>query len=158
MRLIDRDLLAAVSAQARVTPRGRKNHNFHPREDYPAHRMLNAMEPGSYVVPHRHLDATKDESIILLQGRLGLLFFDAEGKVTEQVELSPSGPALGIDISHGTYHTALALETGTVFFEAKSGPYLPLAAAEKAPWAPDEGEPGVAAYYACLLALFPVQK
>lgn len=158
MRLIDRDLLAAVSAQAKETPRGRKNHNFHPREDYPAHRMLNAMEPGSYVVPHRHLDATKDESIILLQGRLGLLFFDAEGKVTEQVELSPSGPALGIDIPHGTYHSALALETGTVFFEAKSGPYLPLAAAEKAPWAPDEGEPGVAAYYARLRTLFPGQE
>jgi hypothetical protein len=33
-----------------------------------------------------------------------------------------------------------ALEPGTVFLEAKAGPYLPLSADEKAPWAPVEGD------------------
>jgi hypothetical protein len=44
----------------------------------------------------------------------------------------------------------LALESGTVFFEAKAGTYVPLAAEERAAWAPAEGEAGVAAHLAGL--------
>ena len=41
-------------------------------------------------------------------------------------------------------NTLVALETGTVFFEAKAGPYRPLIPAEKAAWAPAEGSEPVA--------------
>ena len=61
---------------------------------------------------------------------------------------------LGILLRNLFQAQGLALEPGTVFFEAKAGPYLPLAAEEKAPWAPAEGDPGVADYYAGLVALF----
>lgn len=152
--LIDQALLEAVSAEAKAAPRGRKNRNFHPGDDYPAHRLINAVEPGSYIAPHRHLAPSKDESMIVLRGRLGLVSFDAAGQVIAHAVLSPSEAAIGVDIPHGVYHTVLALEPGTVFFEAKAGPYLPLSAEEKAPWAPAEGEPGVADYYAGLVALF----
>jgi hypothetical protein len=46
---------------------------------------------------------------------------------------------LGVDIPHGTWHTLVALASGTVFFEAKAGPYVALSEAERAPWAPAEG-------------------
>ena len=63
---IDRSLLDAVSAAAAASPRRRKNRNFHPADDFPAHRMLNALEPDSYVVPHCHRDPAKDESMSMI--------------------------------------------------------------------------------------------
>ena len=152
--VIDQALLAELAAEARQAPRQRKNFNFHPADDYPGHRLLNAIEPGSYVVPHRHLDPAKDESIVCLRGRLGIVVFCPSGAVDRNYLRSPAGDCLGVDIPHGVYHSVLAQESGTVFFEAKAGPYVPLAAEEKAHWAPAEGEPGVAGYLVSLRSLF----
>ena len=148
VRIIDKALLDLVSGQASNSPRRRKNLNFHAGDTATAHRLLNAIEPGSYIPPHRHLDPAKDESIVILRGRLGALFFDEKGDVSATAVLEPGGAQVGIDIPHGIYHTVLALEPGTVFFECKSGPYLPLAAEERAPWAPEEGDADAATYLA----------
>lgn len=153
-RIIDQATLDFVSAQAKASPRKRKNLNFHAAETDASHRLLNAIEPGSYIPPHRHLDPAKDESILMLRGRMGAIFFDEAGKVVEYGLLTAGGPNVMINVPHASYHTVLALEPGTVFFEAKAGPYLPLTAAERAPWAPLEGDPGAADYLASLEALF----
>jgi cupin fold WbuC family metalloprotein len=153
IRLIDTALLDEVSAEARNSPRGRRNRNFHRDDAQPANRLLNAIEPGSYVMPHRHLDPNKDETMVVLRGRLGLVEFDDGGGVAATRVLGPGLDALGVDIPHGTWHTVFALEPGTVFFEAKAGPYLPLTRDEKPLWAPAEGTPEVAAYQARLVAL-----
>jgi cupin fold WbuC family metalloprotein len=145
-RIIDQALLDEVSAEARRSPRLRKNRNFHAGEAEASHRLLNAIEPGSYIPPHRHLDSAKDESILVLRGALGAVFFDDAGAATETARLAPDGAAVGINIPSGVYHTVFALEAGTVFFEAKAGPYAPLRAEEKAPWAPAEGDAGAADY------------
>ncbi|EXI78861.1 MAG: hypothetical protein AW10_02732 [Candidatus Accumulibacter appositus] len=144
--MIDQALLDSVSLQARHSPRQRKNCNFHADDAAPAHRLLNAIEPGSYLMPHRHLDANKDETMIVLRGRLGVVVFDESGQVQQSAVLTPGGPVSGVDIPHGVYHTVLALDPGTVMLEAKGGPYLPLDEAERAPWAPAEGAPEAAAY------------
>ncbi len=155
LRLIDAALLDAVSAEACLSPRGRKNRNFHGTDDFPAHRLLNAVEPGSYIAPHRHLDAHKDETMIVLRGRLGLVIFDAVGEVLQTSVLAGGSSTLGVDIPHGSWHTVLALESGTVFFEAKAGPFLALTQEERAPWAPQEGAAAADAYGARLRQLFP---
>lgn len=139
MTLIDRAMLAEVAAEAGVAPRRRKNRNFHPRDDYPGHRLLIGIEPDSYVTPHRHLDPNKDETLICLRGRLGVILFDAQGEVERTVVLAAGGAVLGVDIPHGVFHTVVALESGTVIFEAKAGPYVPLSDAERPAWAPAEG-------------------
>lgn len=136
---IDQTLLQQTVNEARTSPRLRKNANFHPADDFPAHRLINAMQPGSYVRPHRHLDPAKDETIIVLQGRFGYLSFNADGAIEEAIELVPGGPVCGIDIPHGTIHTILALEPNSVFFEAKAGPFVPLNTDEIAAWSPNEG-------------------
>jgi cupin fold WbuC family metalloprotein len=140
VRIIDQALLDELGREAATSPRRRKNRNFHPSDDFVAHRLLNAVEPGSYVMPHRHLAADKDETIVVLRGRFGVLLFDDEGNVVRQILLESRGPVQGIDIPHGTWHTLFALESGSVFFEAKAGPYLPFSDAERAPWAPAEGD------------------
>jgi cupin fold WbuC family metalloprotein len=151
--LIDSALLDEASAEARASPRGRKNRNFHRDDSQPGHRLLNAIEPGSYVAPHRHLDPNKDETMVVLRGALGLVVFDDAGRVVQKVKVGAGDTAIGVDIPHGTWHTVFALEPGTVFLEAKSGPYLALSAAERAPWAPAEGAPEAAAYLAGLSRL-----
>ena len=52
MKLLTTELLRQVSEQAISSPRLRKNHNLHPSDDSRCHRLLNAIEPASYIRPH----------------------------------------------------------------------------------------------------------
>src|SRR6266568_9500037 len=101
MKIITRELLLQVSEAARTSPRLRKNHNIHPNDESRCHRLLNAIEPASYIRPHRHLDPEKDEAFILMSGRLGIVVFSAEGVVDETVVLSHESGNLAADIPHG---------------------------------------------------------
>lgn len=154
MHIIDRKLLDRLSTQAGENPRLRKNWNIHESDDFCCHRLLNAIEPGSYIRPHRHLDPTKNETFLIVRGRLGVILFDEAGLVAKKILLAADGDTLAVDIPHGIFHTAVSLTTGTIFFEAKAGPYLPLADGEKAGWAPEDGTPDAASYLAGLAALF----
>lgn len=154
MKIITRELLGQVSEAARTSPRLRKNHNIHPADESRCHRLLNAIEPASYIRPHRHLDPEKDEAFILLSGRLGIVVFTPEGLVDQAVVISHESGILAVDVPHGIYHTAVSLQSGTVFYEAKAGPYLPLLEAEMAPWAPAEGGPGAVSYLEGLRGVF----
>ena len=152
--IIDTAALDRLADAARASPRRRKNHNFHESNEAVCHRLLNAVEPGSYVVPHRHVDPNKDETFVVLRGRFGLVLFDADGEVTQSLVLDSAGPQLGITIPHGTFHSLVALAPGSVFFEAKAGPFAPLLPEEVAPWAPAEQAPGAAEYFERLEKLF----
>lgn len=138
-RWIDAPMFDALSGQARAAARRRKNLNFHPANDYPSNRLLNAIEPDSYVPPHRHLDPTKDETLFVLRGAIGVLLFDEAGTVLDQRVLRAGGDSVGIDIPHGVIHSLVALEDGTVVFEAKAGPFAERMPAELAAFAPPEG-------------------
>lgn len=152
VRWLDRTMVEQLIASAAASPRRRKNLNFHPADDYPAHRLLNAIEPESYIAPHCHADPAKDETIVVLRGRLGAVVFDTTGIVLALAELAAGGQRFGIDIPHGVVHTMLALEPGTVFLEAKAGPYVPLTPAERAAFAPAEGSADAAAWLSALRA------
>ena len=154
MQIIDQKLLDRITVLARETPRRRKNHNLHPSDDASCHRLLNAVEPDSYIPPHRHLDPAKDEAFVVVRGKLGIVTFDEHGNVLEKALASSGGDVVAVDIPHGVFHTAVSLASGTVFFEAKAGPYLPLRDEEKAPWAPAEGTPAAVDYLAQLQGLF----
>ena len=154
MRIIDQTLLDRISAEARGNPRLRKNFNLHPSDDFCCHRLLNAMEPGSYIRPHRHLDPLKDESIVMVRGRMGAISFDEKGEVIVGSILTAGGENVAVDVPHGRFHTFICLESGTVFFESKAGPYRPLSEEEKAPWSPAEGSTEAASYLERLELLF----
>ncbi len=154
VRFLDGRVLDALSAEARGRPRCRANGNLHAMED-PVHRLLNAVEPGTYIRPHRHLHPPKDETYLVVRGALGLVLFDATGAVTATRRLSVvAGEAFGVDLPAGVLHTVVALEEGTVFFEVKAGPYVPPAGDDVPAWSPAEGEPAAAPYEARLRALF----
>jgi cupin fold WbuC family metalloprotein len=152
--LVDRGMLEALSAEACGTPRLRRNRNFHGDLAEASHRLLNAIEPGSYIVPHRHRDPARAETIFAVAGRLGLVVFDDAGAIVARHVLEPGGDAIGVDLPPGTWHTLVALAPGTVMFEAKAGPYAPVPPGDLASWAPREGEPGAREYVAWLEGLF----
>lgn len=134
MKLITEELLDYVTSQAKVNPRLRMNYNFHTSMGEPIHRMLNALEPESYLPPHRHTD--KEETYLVLRGSMWVFYYDESGNVLERVLLSPSEGKYGLEIPTGTWHSIVVLESGTVIFEMKKGPYQPLAPEDLASWAP----------------------
>ncbi|HYQ14944.1 MAG TPA: WbuC family cupin fold metalloprotein [Polyangiaceae bacterium] len=152
IQLIDGALVAATLERARLSPRGRINHNFHPDLADNPHRFLNAWTRGSYAAPHRHLLVPKPESFVVLQGELVVFLFDDEGAVTEHHILGRDG-VVGLDLAPGLWHTLAALSETAVCFEVKAGPYDAATDKQFAPWAPREGDPAAGAYLERLLAL-----
>ena len=152
--IFGRTALDALAAQARASPRRRQNFNFHAELTHPAQRLLNAVEPHSYIRPHRHPDPLRDETFVVLRGALGLVLFGETGGVAQTALLRAGGDLFGAHVPGGTYHTLVSLEPGSIFFEAKAGPYEPLTDKDFGSWSPPEGGPGVPAYLESLRALF----
>ena len=150
IRLFDSSFLDRLAAEAAAAPRRRKNANLHAANEYPCHRLFNALQPDTYIQPHRHSAPSKDETVVLLRGRLGLVEFDETGKVAAT---SIVLPGMTVDIPHGTFHGWCCLEENSVFFEAKAGPYAALEASEKAAFAPAEGDPRAPEYLLWLKSL-----
>ena len=135
MKLIDKQLLDDVSRQAQKSDRLRMNYNFsrpsewasrargHQSLDDKCHRFLNAVEPGTKVEIHRH--PTKDESFVLLRGRVRVNTYNDDGTVLESIVLCPEEGFYGVDIPKGVWHNVESLESGSVFFECKEGPFVP---------------------------------
>ncbi|HET7452699.1 MAG TPA: WbuC family cupin fold metalloprotein, partial [Thermoanaerobaculia bacterium] len=93
----------------------------------------------TYVRPHRHLHPPKSETAIAVAGKIGILLFDDAGRVLERRVLAPNGETVGADLPPGAWHSLVALAPGSVFFEAKAGPYAPPPREDLAVWAPEEG-------------------
>lgn len=121
--IIDKNLLDLVSAQAKESPRLRMNYNFHQSLDDKCHRMLNAVEPGTEVPIHRH--PTKDESFVVLRGKVKVKTYNDDGSVIESFVLCQEEGRYGVDIKKGVWHNLESLEPGSVIFECKEGPFVP---------------------------------
>ena len=152
LALITDELVASAVAYSRTSPRRRVILPFHERASDPLHRMLNAVQPDSYVRPHRHLDPPKSEAWILLRGALVFFTFEDDGRVRECVRLAAGSARFGVDLAPGVYHTFVALEPDTVIYEVKNGPYAQATDKTFPAWAPEEGSPETPAYVAALLA------
>src|SRR5512139_3307539 len=114
LRLITPADLAALSRTAQTNPRRRQHLNLHVDYADPCQRLFNAVEPESYIRPHRHTDPLKPECFVAVRGRFQLLLFDDEGRVTERVDLGPDGPVVAIDLAAGVWHTIIALAPGSI--------------------------------------------
>jgi cupin fold WbuC family metalloprotein len=133
----DDALLDEAVRQARSSPRKRVIVRFHEHEEG-LQRMLNAVEPESYVRPHRHVAVYKPEAFVALRGSLLVIRFADDGAPLEGIVVSPDGPVKGVDIPQRAWHCFIALKSGTVIFEVSQGPYDPTTAKEYAPWSPPE--------------------
>ena len=122
MEKINKELLDSVSEKAKVSPRLRMNYNFHLSLDEKCHRFLNAVEPGTEVPIHKH--PTKDETFVILRGKVKVTTHSDDGAVIDSVLLCPDNGQYGVNIPKGVWHTLESLETGSVIFECKEGPFV----------------------------------
>jgi len=125
MEIINLELLNSITKKAQESPRLRMNYNYHKSPNSKAQRLLNALEPGTELPIHRHQYTS--ETYILLKGRLKVLFYAENHELISSSELDPAKGVYGVDIPAGQWHTVEVLETGTVIFEVKDGPYMPIA-------------------------------
>ena len=121
---ITQTLLDDLTAQAKASPRLRMNYDLRNSAADGSQRMLNAIEPGSPLPIHRHTKSS--ETVVCLRGRLQEVFYNDAGEETEVIELAPGSDCVALNIPIGQWHTVRVLETGTVLFECKDGPYEPL--------------------------------
>ena len=146
MVIINDEFIRPVIDKANISPRRRMNYNFHPQLDDPLQRMLNCLEPGTYIQPHKHENPDKCEAFILLKGKILVVEFDADGHVVSHALLEAGTGTYGAEIAPRIYHCIIALEPGSVVYEVKNGPYSPLDDKNFAAWAPKEGEEECRAY------------
>lgn len=122
--LLRESILVELTAKAKQSPRLRMNYNLHESPEDSVQRMFNAIEPGSIIPIARHSET--NETLILLRGRLKVLVFDEQGTVIEECVLDLHKGNFGYHIPKGVWHSVESLESGTVMFETREGPYVPL--------------------------------
>lgn len=151
LRPIGRPQMDEARSLAAKSPRHRAIVRYH-EHDEAVQRMLNALEPETYVRPHRHQDPDKLEVFIALSGRALVLQFDEAGAVRDFQVITAGGSPAGVEIPPRTWHSVVALAPSTVLYEVIEGAFSPESHKSYAPWAPAEGTPEAKAYHEVLLA------
>lgn len=139
-------MVSNLLALSRESPRKRMIQKIHKGDDAGVHKMFNAMQPGTYIPPHRHMNPPKTETLLVVSGAMLLVIFDETGAVKEHVLLQPGTETFGIDIMPQIYHTFIALKPDTLILEIKDGPYSRADDKDFPEWAPKEGSPEAEPY------------
>lgn len=122
--IITQQILDELSAQARASERLRMNLDLRNGPEDLSQRMLNALEPGTVLPIHRH--HASSETVVILRGKIRWIFYDDNGNETERVVLDADGDLRMLNVEKDRWHSLECLESGSVLFEMKDGPYHPL--------------------------------
>lgn len=136
---LDDTLFKELFSKAGTNPRKRVNVNFHSSPNDIVQRMVVAIRKGTYIRPHHHPNERKWELLLILKGRANLIFFEADGKIKEKIEVGENSHISGIEINPFTWHTLVPITEEVIMFEVKEGPYIPAEKIDFASWAPEEG-------------------
>ena len=132
-------LISKVSKKAGLSERKRTNYNFHNTSSDNIQRFLNALEPGTYLRPHKHENPDKVEVFLILSGRVTVIEFDDHGNIIDHILLDHENGNRGVEIPPGCWHSFIVLEEGSVLYAIKEGPYVEETDKIFAEWAPEEG-------------------
>lgn len=122
--IITKELLDELSAQAKTSPRLRMAMDLRNNPKDLSQRMLNALEPVTVMPIHRHHQSS--ETVVILRGRIRWIFYDENGNETERVVLDADGDLRMLNVEKDRWHSLECLESGSVLYESKDGPYHPL--------------------------------
>ncbi|RHP62182.1 WbuC family cupin fold metalloprotein [Bacteroides sp. OF04-15BH] len=124
--IIDQELLNHLSDEARKNSRLRASFDLRNSTEDLSQRMLNAIEPGTVIPIHRHQHSS--ETLIIIRGKLREFLYDESGALDKVVEMEAGGTCTIMQIEKGQWHSLECLKSGTIIFEAKDGPYMPISA------------------------------
>ena len=133
----------------RRTPKRRARINAHPGHDDALHEMIIAIEPGSYIRPHRH--PGKSEAFHIIEGDVDIVVFREGGEIDEIVSLGEKGGARPFyyRMSEPRFHTLIIRSDLLIVHEITNGPFSPDGTVYAA-FAPAEGDPAALAFQADL--------
>lgn len=129
---VDAKELDLLAERAALAERRRAHMLLHSGPDDPVQRLIIALQPNTYVRPHRH--SKQWELLFLHRGRIDVLHFSKAGELLGRRPLDKGTPIVQIPISE--WHGCVVHEPDTVVIEIKPGPYR---VNEFADWAPKEG-------------------
>lgn len=144
--LLDQSLFTELLDAAARSPRRRAFRNLHRDFAEPVQRVLIAIQPDSYVPPHRHVEVQQWELFVVLAGSVDFFLFDDEGKVTSRRTFTAGSALTGLELAPGQWHSIMAATEGAVFLEVKQGPFDPSQLRHFATFAPTEQDAQAAAY------------
>ena len=122
--VVYKSLLDNLSEQAKENPRLRQAMDLRNSPEDKSQRMLNALEPGTVMPIHRH--HASSETVVILRGKIRWIFYDENGVETERVVLDADGDLRMLNVEKDRWHSLECLESGSVLYESKDGPYHPL--------------------------------
>ena len=122
--IIDKKILDELSAKAKENPRLRQSMDLRNGPEDQSQRMLNALEPETVMPIHRHHSSS--ETVVILRGCIRWIFYDDQGRITESTELRSDGDIRMLNVEKDRWHSLECLESGSVLYESKDGPYHPL--------------------------------
>lgn len=120
--IIEKNILDDLTKRAQNSPRLRMNLDLRNSPEDQSQRMLNAIEPGTVMPIHRH--HASSEMVICIRGHFEEYLYDENGMLIETIDMRPGGAF--VNVPAGQWHNLKSLESGTVLFECKDGPYAPL--------------------------------
>ena len=125
MKLFDTHYLSDLTVQAKNSFRLRQHSNVHQNYDDPCQRLFNAIEPGSYIRPHRHMLESREELLIAICGSMALICFNDQGDVIRILHLGSekygSKFSAGVEIEPHVWHTVLPFEPGVYCLKLNQG-------------------------------------
>jgi cupin fold WbuC family metalloprotein len=122
--VITKEILDDLTTKAKESPRLRMAMDLRNSPEDNSQRMLNALEPGTLMPIHRH--NASSETVVIIRGKICWMFYDENGKETERVLLDANGENRMLVAEKDRWHSLECLESGSVLFESKDGPYHPL--------------------------------
>ena len=122
--VIDNRILDELTAAAKASPRLRMNLDLRNSPSDGSQRMLNAIEPGTPLPIHRHMQSS--ETVVCLRGHLREIYYNDNLEVIEVIDLAPCSDCVALCIPIAQWHSVEVLESGTVILEMKDGKYEPL--------------------------------
>lgn len=140
MKILNKKILNSLTDRAKTDTRLRKNLNLHDDHLDACQRILNAVEPNSYIRPHRHFKDPKSEFFVVLKGKIVFVTFDSFGNILTSIKLGLMAgcDAFAIEVPPSIWHTVVSLKSGSILLEVKQGPYEQKTSKDYADWAPQE--------------------
>jgi cupin fold WbuC family metalloprotein len=138
--------LTALKAAVKASAKRRARINAHPDGEDALHEMIIAIDPASYIRPHKH--PGKSEAFHIIEGEVDIVVFTDDGEIDRVVPLGApgSGRSFYYRMSTPFFHTLIIRSDILIVHEITNGPFRPEATVF-ADFAPEESEPEKAAAY-----------
>ena len=138
--------LNALRAAVKASAKRRARINAHPDGEDALHEMIIAIDPASYIRPHKH--PGKSEAFHIIEGEVDIVVFTDDGEIDRIVPLGPpgSGRSFYYRMSSAFFHTLIIRSDVLIVHEITNGPFRP-SATVFADFAPDDREAEKAAAY-----------